>query len=290
MRYRLPPLNALRLFEAAARLLSFKNAAEELLLTPSAVSHGIQALEDWLGTALFQRGSRGLTLTEAGQSYYPLVRDALEQLSAGSTRLSARHGASSQLAISVAPTFASRWLLARLPDFRVRHPEIAVLIDTAQVRSDLNEAGADLAIRMGRGGWQGLAAVRLFGETLVPVCAPELLGKRDTAPLIHVTTVSEDWACWAAVAGRPAPDPMQGLRFDTIQMASDAACQGLGIAIGRRPLIDEDLQAGRLVQAWQQTVPSETAYWLVAAETRRDEPAIAVFRDWISAQVVHTAS
>jgi DNA-binding transcriptional LysR family regulator len=290
MRYRLPPLNALRLFEASARLLSFKNAAEELLLTPSAVSHGIQALEDWLATPLFQRTARGLVLTDAGRSYYPVVRDALDQLAAGSNRIGSRHGAATQLAISAAPTFATRWLVPRLPGFRSRYPDIAVMIDTAHERTEFSDAGVDLAIRMGRGGWQGLVADRLFGESLVPVRAPALLPQvKDItrfadAPLIHVISVSEDWSSWVAASGLSRPDPTRGLRFDTIQMAFEAACQGLGVAIGRKPLVDAYLQNGRLVELWQPAIPSQTAYWLVGSEACADEPAIVAFRRWIAAE------
>src|SRR5579885_1397960 len=146
MRRRLPPLNSLRLFEAAARLLSFKNAAEELLLTPSAVSHGIQTLEDWLGVPLFVRTARGLVLSDSGRDYYPIVTQALDLLSQGSGRIMSRNG-QGVLAVSAAPTFAARWLLPRLQRFRELHPEIRVIIDTSQERTELSEAGADLAIR-----------------------------------------------------------------------------------------------------------------------------------------------
>ncbi len=293
MRQRLPPLNALRLFEAAARLLSFKNAAEELLLTPSAVSHGIQSLEQWLGTPLFLRSARGLQLTEAGQAYHPIVRDALAALAGGSARIAARHGAGGALSISAAPTFAARWLLPRLPDFRARHPEISVVLDTAQERSELSENGVDLAIRMGRGGWQGLQADLLLRETLQPLCAPVLLpqlaGGVDLGrlPLIHVARASEDWAYWAEAAGLPPPDPARGLRFDTIHMALEAACQGLGLVIGRLPLAQQELESGRLVPAGSPAVPSNVGYWLVAAEADADDPRIAAFRDWILEQAIN---
>ncbi len=287
MRQRLPPLNSLRLFEAAARLLSFKNAAEELLLTPSAVSHGIQSLEQWLGTPLFLRGSRGLLLTEAGNAYYPIVRNALAALAGGSARIAARHGAGGALSISAAPTFAARWLVPRLPGFRARHPEISVVIDTVRDRSELSEDGVDLAIRMGRGGWQGLRADLLMTETLQPLCCPALLpslaglSELDAAPLLHVVSASEDWRYWAQAAGRPLPDPARGLRFDTIHMALEAACQGLGVVIGRLPLAEPELQSGRLVPAWSPRVPSNVGYWLVMAEADADAPRLTAFRNWM---------
>lgn len=285
MRSRLPPLNALRLFEAAARLSSFKNAAEELLLTPSAVSHGIQSLEEWLGVPLFLRTSKGLVLSEAGRAYVPVVRQALDLLASGSAQVINRHG-SGQLSISAAPTFGARWLLPRLHKFRALHPEIQIVIDTAQERAELSEGGVDLAIRMGRGNWQGVIADKLVAEELVPVCAPSIrervqgLSDIEQAPLIHVTRTSEDWATWAAETGRPVPDIARGLRFDTIQMAFQAACRGLGVAMGRKPLVNEELASGALVEVWE-AVPSKTAYWLVGAESRADDPRMTAFRSWI---------
>jgi DNA-binding transcriptional LysR family regulator len=285
MRHRLPPLNSLRLFEASARLLSFKNAAEELLLTPSAVSHGIQSLEEWLGTPLFLRTTKGIVLSEAGNAYIPVVRQALELLANGSASISNKQGLG-QLAVSMAPTFAARWLLPRLHRFRERHPDIRVVIDTSHERTELSDVGADLAVRMGRGNWHGFVADKLLSEVMTPVCAPAIyervrhLKDIQQAPLIHVSTVSEDWSAWAAGCGRPAPDRGKGLQFDTIQMAFEAASQGLGVAIGRKPLVNPELESGSLVEVWD-SVDSNTAYWLVGAESRADDPRIVAFRSWI---------
>lgn len=289
MRHRLPPLNSLRLFEASARLLSFKNAAEELLLTPSAVSHGIQSLEDWLGTPLFLRTTRGIVLSEAGTAYIPVVRQALELLANGSANIANKQGLG-QLAISMAPTFAAKWLLPRLHRFRERHPDIRIVIDTSHERSELSDVGVDLAIRMGRGNWHGFIADKLLNEAMVPVCAPAILDRVrelkdiEQSPLIHVTTVSEDWAAWALGCGRPAPDLAKGLHFDTIQMAFEAASQGLGVAIGRKPLVNSELEAGSLVEVWE-TVNSNTSYWLIGSESRADDPRITAFRSWILDEV-----
>lgn len=288
MRHRLPPLNTLRLFEAAARHLSFKQAAEELLLTPSAVSHGIQALEQWLGTPLFVRTAKGPVLTPAGSAYYPVVQSALQALAEGSAEISSsRHRR--RLSISVAPTFANRFLLPRLSEFRDTHPDIAVAIDTSQDCAELGEGGVDIGIRVGRGDWPGLVADALLRETLVPVCAPhrqaDFAGKElEALPLIHVTTVSEDWARWAAATGRKTPSPEHGLRFDTLQMAFDAAARGLGIAIGRRPLVDAELAAGTLVPVWESHVDCESAHWLVSVKRKSAEPAVQAFRAWIKSR------
>jgi len=289
MRARLPPLNSLRLFEASARLLSFKNAAEELLLTPSAVSHGIQSLEEWLGAALFLRTTKGLVLSEAGNAYFPIVQQALDLLANGSVKI-ASPASRGQLAISAAPTFAARWLLPRLHRFRELHPEIRAIIDTAHERTELSDVGVDLAIRMGRGNWQGMIADKLLTEDMIPVCSPVIhervrgLSDIEQAPLIHVTSVSEDWAAWARETGRPAPDPARGLQFDTIQMAFEAACQGLGVAMGRKPLVDSELASGKLVEVWD-SVRSTTSYWLVGAESTADDPRIVAFRGWILREV-----
>ncbi|MBA2402220.1 MAG: transcriptional regulator GcvA [Bradyrhizobium sp.] len=289
MRPRLPPLNSLRLFEASARLLSFKNAAEELLLTPSAVSHGIQSLEDWLGAPLFLRTTKGLVLSEAGNTYIPIVRQALDLLASGSAKIVNKHSLG-QLSISAAPTFGARWLLPRLHKFRELHPDIHIIIDTSHERAELSDTGVDLAIRMGRGNWQGVVADKLVAEEMVPVCAPSVydrvcgLADIEQAPLIHVTTASEDWAVWASETGRAAPDAAKGLRFDTIHMAFQAACQGLGVAIGRKPLVNAELASGSLVEVWE-TVFSNTSYWLVGAESRADDPRIVAFRSWILQEV-----
>lgn len=289
MRPRLPPLNSLRLFEASARLLSFKNAAEELLLTPSAVSHGIQSLEDWLGAPLFLRTTKGLVLSEAGNTYIPIVRQALDLLASGSASIVNKHSLG-QLSISAAPTFGARWLLPRLHKFRELHPDIHIVMDTSHERAELSDAGVDLAIRMGRGNWQGVVADKLVAEEMVPVCAPSIydrvrdLADIEQAPLIHVTSASEDWAVWATETGRAAPDSAKGLRFDTIHMAFQAACQGLGVAIGRKPLVNAELASGSLVEVWE-TVFSNTSYWLVGAESRADDPRIVAFRSWILQEV-----
>lgn len=290
MRRRLPPLNALRLFEASARLLSFKNAADELLLTPSAVSHGIQSLEEWLGVPLFLRTTRGLVLSEAGAEYLPVVTGALDALAAGSARISSRSG-KSVLAISSAPTFAARWLLPRLHDFRARHPELRVVIDTARERAELSEGGADVAIRLGRGKWQGLISELVLKEELVPVCSPAILDRVknldniEEAPLIHVSTTSVEWVAWARQAGRKPPDIAKGLHFDTLHMAFEAASQGLGVALGRKPLVNPELADRRLVEVWGSPFVSDTAYWLVSSETSAEEPRIVAFRSWMREQI-----
>ncbi|SMH62647.1 transcriptional regulator GcvA [Azospirillum agricola] len=290
MTYRLPPLSTLRVFEAAARHLSFKSAADELGLTPSAVSRSVQALEDWIGNPLFARGNRTIVLTDVGTAYAAQVRAALDLL-AQATRALPGRGARGTLSISAAPTFGLRWLMPRLGRFKARHPDIALTLDTTHRPVEFPRDGIDLAIRMGGGPWPDLDALHLVTESLAPVCAPELASRVRTiadlmsAPLLHVTSVRDDWACWAAARGSGDLDLRGGLRFDTIQYALNAAAQGLGIALGRRPLVDPDLEAGTLVEVLGPPVPAATAYWLVCAPASLARPEVRIFRDWIRGEL-----
>lgn len=286
MAFRLPPLHTLRLFESAARHLSFKQAADELCVTPSAVSHGIRALEEWLGAELFVRGSRGLRLSEVGTAYLREVRHALEVLAAASDGVR-RRSARGHVRISVAPTFAARWLLPALPAFKERCPEVVVTIDTSHRVVEFPRDGVDLGIRLGAGPWPGLMAVPLLRERLVPVCAPALAarirGVEDlpAVPLLHVSSVSEDWQWWLAEAGHPGLTATAALAFDEIRLAMDAAARGLGVAIGRRPTIDPDLEDGRLVEALPVSVPARNRYWLVGAAGATERPEVRAFCGWL---------
>jgi DNA-binding transcriptional LysR family regulator len=235
MALQLPPLPSLRLFEAAGRLQSFRLAVDELHLTPSAVSHGIVALERWLGAVLFERRTNGVVLTAAGKDYLAFVSEALAMIAVGTRRLPNARG-HRRVSISVAPSFASRWLVERLGDFRARHPDVSIAIDTSQRQVGFPTDSVDLAIRMARAPWPGLVSSCLFTERLVPVCAPAFLaqhGKRrgvDLAkvPLLQVSSTTEDWAAWLDPAGLTGIGLSTGLSFDTAHMAVDAAAAGLG--------------------------------------------------------------
>ncbi|MBP2292205.1 transcriptional regulator GcvA [Azospirillum rugosum] len=292
MAYRLPPLNTLRLFEAAGRRLSFKAAAEELCLTPSAVSHGIQTLEDWLGVELFLRGNRSLSLTPAGEAYLPRVRDALQSLALATESVPGRKP-SGRLSVSAAPTFALRWLIPRLPDFRATHPTLSVSLDTSHRRVEFPRDGIDVGIRLGSGPWPGLAALKLLEEELVPVAAPALAARVASPadllalPRLHIASVSEDWAAWAEGAGLPPAAFAEGLRFDAIHMAVDAAVRGLGVVIGRRPTIDPELEAGRLVEVTGPRLRASTSWWMVTSRDSLQRPEIAAFRAWMRTEFNH---
>lgn len=289
MPLRLPPLASLRFFEAAGRHQSFKLAAAELNLTPSAVSHGIVALERALGVELFVRGPRKLLLTPEGADYLPYVSEALSLIAIGTQRLPSKR-ASRTIAVSCAPTLASRWLLPRLQSFSMCWPNVSVDLDTSRRQVGFPVDGFDFAIRMSRAPAAGAAWSRLFGERLVPVCSPtyrdsllDAAGDIDLrrATLLHVTSASEDWQAWLDRRGIMGIEPAGGLRFDTIQLAFEAASAGLGVALGRRPLVDRDLAAGALVAIEPEADVAETAYWLVSSEAADHRPDLLGFKRWL---------
>jgi len=291
MPLRLPPLPALRFFEAAGRHLSFKLAAAELNVTPSAVSHGIVGLERALGVELFVREPRKLSLTAEGADYLPYVSEALSLIAIGTQRLP-HHGARRGITVSCAPTFAARWLLPRLHRFAERWPTIGVTVDTSRRQVGFPVDGFDFAIRMSRTAAAG--AARLFGESLVPVCSPAyreaMAGEGGTvdlrrAALIHVTPAGEDWQAWLERTGTEGVDLAAGLRVDTIQMAFEAAAMGLGVALGRRPLVDHDLASGALVEAGLPEIGAETAYWLVGSDGADRRPDLLGFKRWLLREV-----
>jgi DNA-binding transcriptional LysR family regulator len=293
MPLRLPPLPALRFFEAAGRHQSFKLAAAELNVTPSAISHGIVGLEAALGVELFVREPRGISLTAVGADYLSYIAEAFSLIAIGTQRLP-NHRADRPIALSCAPTFASRWLLPRLAAFRARWPNVNVSVDTSHRQVGFPVDGFDFAVRMSRAPVAGTAWTRLFGERLVPVCSPAYLATlRDEhgeislrhATLIHVNAASEDWQAWLDATGTEGIDAAGGLRVDTIQLAFEAASMGLGVALGRQPLVDRDLASGALVAAHANTVESSTAYWLVSAENAESairRPELADFKRWLA--------
>jgi DNA-binding transcriptional LysR family regulator len=255
----------------------------------------LQTLEDWLGTPLFTRGHRSLALTAAGEAYLPEVRGMLDRLATATATLPGR-APSGRLAVSVAPTFGLRWLVPRLSRFRDRHPDIALALDTSHRPADLPRDGVDVAIRMRQDDWQpdegaDLHATCLVREALVPVCAPALAATVTTPadlaaqPLLHVDSVTEEWAAWAALAGVDLKALDRSARFDTVHMALEAAAGGLGVAMGRLPLVAADLAAGRLAAVLGPPRPIRTGYWLITSQAGRNRPEVAAFRAWIQAEL-----
>ncbi|AQH04219.1 transcriptional regulator (plasmid) [Burkholderia sp. KK1] len=292
MPQRLPPLNALRLFEAAARHRSFKLAAAELNVTPGAVSHGIGALEKLLGVELFVREPRGLSLSAAGEHYLPYIAEAFSLIAIGTRSLADRRTRRS-ISVTCAPTLAARWLVPRLADFRARWPDVDVSVDTSRRQAGFPVDGFDIGLRLSRGPVDGASWQRLFGERLVPLCSPAYRarlsgadGSADLsrATLIHVDTASQDWQAWMDGAGIDGLDLRGGLRFDTVQLAFDAAAAGLGVVIGRRPLVDRELTAGTLVEASATRVETQTAYWLCESPHASERADLVAFRTWLIEQ------
>ena len=288
---RLPPLNGIRAFEAAARLGSFANAAAELNVTPAAISRIVRLLEDRLGVELFERGANRLTLTAAGRTYQVGLTPILDAL-AYLTEQVRSHPARHVLTVGVGPTFAIRWLIPRLAAFQEAAPDLDVRITTGGAAAEFRDDWT-CGIRLGKGKWPGLVAQRLFGADLVPVCAPAL-ARHLTSPsslkeavLLRVAHANEDWPIWleaAGLSGLKATGPI----FEYYDQALQAASDGLGVALGIRPYIDDDLKAGRLVAPFAMTVPKGSEWYLIFKEARRSEPAFAVFQQWIS-QAAHNA-
>ena len=296
MPLRLPPLASLRLFEAAARHQSFKFAAEELNLTASAVSHGVSSLESALGVKLFKRSAnRGVSLTPAGRHYLPYVSEALSMIAVGTQRLPGRR-TDRRVAVSVAPTFALRWLMPRLPAFTRLHPGIRITLDTSHRQILFPLDGFDVAIRMGSGEWPGVESHALFAERLVPVAAPAYLASRSVGgtldwsrtTLLHVTSIGNNWNAWLEQAGLDLPLG-QGFQFDTIELALAAAAQGLGVAMGHLPLARDDLESGRLV-AVSPVVAAGSTYWLVGTSGEETRTEVRAFRRWVLEEAAKDAA
>jgi LysR family transcriptional regulator, glycine cleavage system transcriptional activator len=293
---RLPPLTGLKAFEAAARHLSFTRAAEELYVTQTAISHQIRALEDRLGVQLFRRLPRGLLLTEEAQRYLPAVRDAFDLIAAATDRLVAV-SSSGTLTVSVLPSFASKWLVPRLGRFRVACPDIDLRISTSSHLVDFSREDVDVGIRMGRGVYPGLRVDWLFGESLVPVCSPELLEGpqplRRPDDLRHHALLHEDdyagWELWLELAGVQSIPVRRGPIFTDGAMVVQAAADGQGVALARRQLAAGDLAAGRLVQPFDVSIPQDLAYYLVCPEASAERPKVRRFREWLLAEAAGRA-
>jgi len=292
---RLPPLNALKTFEAAARSESFTRAAEELSVTQAAVSQQIKALETTLGVKLFIREHQRLTMTEAGRDYLAVVRDALDRIAIGTERLVQRQ-TSGVLTVSASPDFAAKWLVHRLGRFVEAHPDIDLRVSATTHHVDFAREEVDLAVRHGDGHWAGLDAVRLCTEQLFAVCSPKLLSGRNSItrasdllkfPLLRL----DDWKTWSRwfdAAGVNAP-VTQGPVLNRASMLIDAAIDGQGIALARTALAAWDLISGRLIRPIDVSLRMSKTYWIVCPKVTSAVPKIVTFRDWLSAEVAEDA-
>jgi LysR family transcriptional regulator, glycine cleavage system transcriptional activator len=292
---RLPPLNALRAFEAAARSENFTRAAEELGVSQAAVSQQVKALEVTLGVRLFARDGKRLVLTSTGREYLAIVRDALDRIAVGTDRLLQRRP-SSVLTVSTSPDFGAKWLVHRLNRFSAAYPEIELRVSSTTRQVDLVAEQVDLAIRHGDGGWSGLEAVRLFAEQLVPVCSPRLIagGKRVTCatdllrfPLLRLDGWST-WSRWFEAAGVSAA-ATRGPALNQASMLIDAAIDGQGIALARTTLVAWDLLNGRLFVPVNVSLGLENTYWAVYPKLAATEPKVVAFRDWLLAEAADEA-
>ena len=288
---RLPSLNGLRAFEAAARHLSFTLAATELNVTQTAISHQIRRLEDELGIKLFIRQNRALALTPKAREYLPGIRAAFNDLRLATDRIQ-RRGADRVLTVSTLASLAAKWLLPRLSGFQEAHPDIDVRITTSTSLVDFRDGDVDAAIRYGRGEWPGLRADWLMADELFPVCSPTLLkGPRalkrpeDLANhvLLHSSNNDDDWRLWLTAAGLPADlSSHSGLTFDMTFVTIQAAIDGHGVAIGRTSYVRDDIAKGRLVVPFKMALPANAGFYLVSPEARADTPKLVVFRQWLT--------
>jgi LysR family glycine cleavage system transcriptional activator len=302
MTNRLPPLNALRAFEVAARHLSFSRAAEELCVTPAAISHQIRSLEEYLGVALFRRLNPGLELTQVARAVLPKVREGFNCLTEAVRRIQ-EHDTESTLTVWSTPSFAAKWLVHRLHRFTDQYPGIDLRIaaniqmidpqSSGTLPDELHRHGVDVAITLGREQHPGCRVNRLFSVSVVPLCSPRLLkGKHPLSrpehlrhyTLIHDDTGYEgrpDWRSWLETAGVEGVDPSHGCHFNHAALALAAAVDGHGVVLSLEQLAADDLAAGRLVIPFNLRLPLQQAYQIVSLESVADEPKVSVFRDWL---------
>lgn len=290
----LPPLNALRSFEAAGRHLSVSKAANELHVTPAAVSHQVKALEDYLDVQLFRRVGNTLLLTDAGEALLPGLRSGFAELLQAVGALRERDVRGS-LVLSVAPVFAAHWLIPRLGQFRSQHPSIDVRVSASLEIVDFEKDGIDAAVRVGRGRYAGLVSDRLFGESLAPMCNPVLLDGEHPLErpedlrhhvLLHFDwpgseQVFPDWETWLRATGVEGVDWNSGPRFTQPDHAMQAAIAGAGVVLGWRTLARPDLDSGRLAAPFELSLPTDVAFYFVYPEVAQARPKLVAFREWL---------
>ena len=292
-RRRLPPLNALRAFEAAARHMNFSRAADELSVTPGAVSQQIQNLEDYIGAPLFKRTPKGLLLTDAAQTALPALREAFDRLAEAASLLTAAEEGR-RLTVTAAPSFAAKWLVPRLGRFEAAHPEIDVWLSAGLELADFTTGEIDVAIRYGGGRYPGLEVTRLLGEAVAPVVSPRLMAE---APLDELTDLAghillhdgspdaddscPDWAMWLAARGVKGVDGARGPRFNQSSLVIEAAVSGRGVALAKRTLAQDDLDAHRLVQPFNIETAVDFAYYIVHPKAKGRLAQVKAFVTWL---------
>ncbi len=309
----LPPLNSLRVFESAARHLSFSKAADELFVTKAAVSHQIKALEDHLGFSLFERKSRAIELTEAAKVALPKLREGFSNLSE-SVQLMRRYTEHASVNVCMAPSFAAKWLVPRLHSFSGAHPEIDMQItgDDTLIGSRNTSANMDdwfrndkidVIIRFGSGNYPGYRVDKLFDVTAVPLCSPNLLTEgehplKEPGDLRHHTLLHDDtgysgrpsWASWLALAGVEGIDAKRGLHFNHVLLVLAGAIDEQGVGLSMEPLAQSDINAGRLCIPFDLKMPLENSYYIIRPEQESNNEAVESFVSWILQEVSNDAA
>lgn len=296
MRRKLPSTQALNCFEAAARHQSFTRAAQELNLTQGAVSRQVAVLEAFLGVPLFKRTQHGMVLTPAGADYARHVRQRLDALERDAVELMGRRGQGDSLTLAAVPTFATRWLIPRLPGLAAEQPDLLVHIETRTRPFLFTDTGIDAAIWAGtpqqRQQWAGTQATHLMDEDVLPVCSPHLLRNTQAVtpdelaemPLLQQATRPEAWRQWFDAQGVNAPRAMAGPRYEQFSMQAAAAISGLGVALMPTLLVHDELASGALVVACARPLKAQRAYYLVQPQVA-ERPALAVFKEWLIRQL-----
>ena len=303
---KLPPLKALRAFEATARHLSFTEAADELNVTPAAVGHQVRALEEHFGQKLLIRNTRNVELTEVARWVLPMISQGFDLLAEAGIRMTPIN-TSASLNLTVEPGFAARWLVHHLENFHLEHPEWNVRLSAGYELIDLSERQFDLAIRFGDGNYPGHTICRMGLEEVFPVCSPKLMqgpkAIREPDDLRHHTLLHEDWimaneqvwpnwTMWLKATGANKVDPEPGPHFSNSALAIESAIQGIGVALASTAMISDDLATGRLVLPFgeQYKTQLETAYYLLYLPQLEQDPKIVAFRDWLLQEYESTKS
>ena len=286
---RLPPLNSLRAFEAAARHESFSRAAAELSVTHGAVSKQVALLEDRLGQGLFRRSPGGVVLTAAGKVYQAEISDALDRIAAATTKVS-RQGFPDVLDISAPPTFTIQWLVPRLSRFQIRYPLLETRLSTRRESVNVALRGADVLIRRGPETWKGVYSRLVLQEAITPVCHPRLSARLRQVPdlrqqvWLHAEARPSDWNEWLDAAGASGLIPKQLLRFDHSALALEAAGDGMGVAMGPLSMIGGELRSGKLQMPFPRLVVATPGYYVICRKGRESEAKVREFCDWLAAE------
>ncbi len=295
----MPPLNALRAFDAAARHQSFSRAAGELNVTPAALSHQIKGLEEFLQTRLFHRRTRRVELTDAGRLLQPEVSEGFENLQRAVRRLTQRRD-DNVIVVTAGPAFSAKWLAPRLYRFVAAHPQIDLRVAANLALTDFHGDGIDAAIRFGSGDYPGLFSEILFEDVMLPLCSPSLLEGRSPIrtpvdllhatlihdeSLVHIAPEAPNWQSWLRQAGIDGVDVARGLRFNLADHAIDAAIEGAGVVLARKVLAQRDLDTGRLVAPFGMEVSVKRAFYFVCPQGHENRDTIRLFRQWLAAEV-----